>query len=62
MPQDGGPRIAAAVTTGNDIEACFEECKEIAGSLNGIQVETFTRAMVDLRENLKKLSSWGISF
>ena len=62
MPQDGGPRIAAAVASGNDIEACFEECKEIAGSLNGIQVETFTRAMVDLRENLKKLSSWGISF
>ena len=62
MPQDGGPRIAAAVASGDDIEALFEECKEIAGSLNGIQVETFTRAMGDLRDNLKKLASWGYKF
>lgn len=62
MPQDGGPRIAAAVASGDDIEQCFEECKEIAGSLKGIQVETFNRAMGDLRDNLKTLASWGIKF
>jgi hypothetical protein len=62
MPQDGGPRIAAAVTHGDDYEACFEEAIEIVGSLNGIQVETFTRAVPELRENLKKLASWGYNF
>jgi hypothetical protein len=62
MPQDGGPRIAAVVTNGDDIESCFEEAKEIAGSIKGIQVETFTRAMGDLTENLKKLGSWGYHF
>lgn len=62
MPQDGGPRIAAAVTYGDDLESCFEEAKEIAGSLNGTQVETFTRAIPELRDNLKKMASWGYTF
>lgn len=62
MPQDGGPRIASAVTCGDDFESCFEEAKEIVGSINGIQVETFTRAIPELRENMKKLASWGYNF
>ena len=60
MPQDAGPRIAAVVVHGNNLDDLFEEAKEISGKLKGIQVESFTRSFPIAKEKLKTLASWGI--
>ena len=62
MPQKGGPRVASVVTSGDDMEACFEEAKEIAGEVKGMQIETFSRAIPELRDNMKQMSEWGYKF
>jgi hypothetical protein len=60
MPQGGGPRVAAIVTTGDDLEGCFEEAQEISKTLKGYKLEVFTRAIPELRKNIGKLGGLGI--
>jgi predicted RNase H-like HicB family nuclease len=62
MPQGAGPRIAAVVTHGNSLEKLFDEVKEIAGQIKGIQIESFTRSIPIIQENIKQLEKWGIKF
>lgn len=59
MPQGAGPRIAAIVATGNSVDACMEECKEISGELKGTQIEAFTRSFPIIKEKIGKLKEWG---
>jgi hypothetical protein len=60
MPQGGGPRVAAVVTYGDDLESCFSEAEEISKTLRGFKLETFTRAIPQLRKNIEKLREWSI--
>jgi hypothetical protein len=62
MPQGAGPRIAAVVSHGNNLNDCIEECKEISKQINGIQVESFSRGFNSILESIEKLRSWGITF
>jgi hypothetical protein len=62
MPQEGGPRIAAVVTQGDNLDDCFDEATEISEKIKGIQVETFTRSIPSLKKTIEKLRSWGVSF
>jgi len=62
MPQEGGPRVAAVVTRGDNLEDCFAEAEEIAEQIKGIQVETFTRSIPSLKKTLEKLRTWGVPF
>jgi hypothetical protein len=62
MPQGGGPRVAAIVTSGDNLDGCFEEAEEISKQLRGYKLETFTRAIPQLKKNLEKLGQWGIMF
>lgn len=59
MPQGGGPRVAAVVTCGDDLDACFKEAEDIAGQIKGIQVEAFAHSIPDLKKNIEKLRGWG---
>lgn len=59
MPQHAGPRIASIVATGDSVDACMDECKEISGELKGTQVEAFTRAFPIIKEKIEKLKEWG---
>jgi hypothetical protein len=60
LPQGAGPRIAAVVACGDSLEACMEQCKEISGSLKGIQVEAFTRSFPIIEEKIGNLRKWGL--
>ena len=60
LPQGAGPRIAAVVAYGDSMEACMEECREIGGSLKGIQVEAFTRSFPIIEEKIKQLRGWNL--
>jgi hypothetical protein len=60
MPQHGGPRVAAIVSCGDDLEACFDEATEISKTLRGNKIETFTRSIPQLEKNLATLREWGI--
>jgi hypothetical protein len=60
MPQGAGPRIAAVVACGDSIENCMEECKEISGSLKGLQVEAFTRSFPIIEKKIAELRGWGL--
>ena len=60
LPQGAGPRIAAVVSYGDDLHSCMEECKEISGSLKGIQVEAFTRSFPIIEEKIGKLKEWNL--
>jgi hypothetical protein len=60
MPQGAGPRVAAVVTHGDNLEECFAEAEEISLQIKGIQVESFAHSIPALRETLAKLADWGI--
>lgn len=60
LPQGAGPRMAAIVACGDDLDACMEECKGISASLKGIQVESFTRAFPIIQEKIGKLKGWSL--
>lgn len=60
LPQGAGPRMAAVVACGDDLDACMETCKEISASLKGIQVESFTRAFPIIQEKIGKLKRWSL--
>ena len=60
LPQGAGPRIAAVVACGDTLDALFEECKEVSGSLKGIQVEAFTRSFPIIEEKIEQLRKWGL--
>lgn len=61
MPQSGGPRVAAIVTCGDNLEDCFEEAEEISKTLRGFKIEVFTRAIPELSKNIQKLKAWGVT-
>jgi hypothetical protein len=62
MPQRQGPAFGSIAACGNSIDACFAEVEEIAQTVKGTQVESFTGSVSSLKANLKDLSSWGIQF
>jgi len=63
MPQHSDtPGFASIVTTGDNLDACFEEAKEIAGEIKGIGIECLVGSMGGLKENIDKFSEMGVSF
>jgi len=62
MPQKAGPRIAAVVEYGNDLEDLIDQAKEDASQIKGIQVENFSRSFPIALDKLKELKQMGISF
>lgn len=63
MPQKSDtPGFASVVVTGDSLEACFAEAKEISDTIRGIGVECQIGSMSGLKENLEQFSAWGISF
>jgi hypothetical protein len=50
------------VAYGESIDACVAQVEEIAGQVNGCQVEAFTGSADKLRKNLEKLSEAGVRF
>ena len=62
LPQGAGPRVAAVVTNGNNLDDCFEEAKEISSQMKGIQLEAFTRSYPIIMEKIDKFKDWGIKF
>jgi hypothetical protein len=62
IPQEAGPRIAAIVESGNDLNKIIEQVKEDAKQLKGIQIENFSRSFDIALEKIKTLKSWEISF
>jgi hypothetical protein len=60
LPQRKGPRIAAVVAHGDNLDDAMEECREISGQLKGTQVESFTRSFPIIKEKIETLEKWGI--
>lgn len=63
MPQRSDtPGFASIVTTGDSLDACFEEAKEISEQIRGIQVECQIGSMSGLKENIKKFAEMDVHF
>lgn len=63
LPQQAGPRIAAIVSNGNNLDDCFAECEEVSKQIKGIQIETFVSAIPLMKEKLKTFKEeCGITF
>lgn len=62
LPQNSGEEVGAVVAYGNSLEDCMAEVNEIGSQVKGTQLSVTTGSMDDLRENLKDLASWGITF
>lgn len=60
LPQGAGPRVAAVVACGDDIDGCMEECKEISGEMKGLQLEEFTRSFSIIKDKIEELKGWGL--
>lgn len=63
MPQKSDtPGFASIVTTGDNLDDCFEEAKEIASEIKGIGIECLVGSMDGLKENIEKFASFGVKF
>ena len=62
MSQKAGPRIAAVVEYGDDIDNLIEKCKHYSSQIKGFKVESFTRSFPIALDKIKQLKSWGITF
>jgi hypothetical protein len=62
MPQGAGPRVAAIVAHGNNLDDIIEEAKDISKQMKGIQLEAFTRSFPIAQEKIKQLKDWGVDF
>ena len=62
IPQEAGPRIAAIVEEGNNLDDIIEMAKEDGEKIRGYQVENFTRSFPIAQEKIKTLKSFGINF
>jgi hypothetical protein len=60
MPQGAGPRIAAIVEHGDNLDDIIEQAKEDSSQLKGIQIEAFTRSFPIALEKIEQLKEWGI--
>lgn len=61
MPQRAEPLIAAIVTSGDSLDACFAEAVEIGKQIKGCKVEVPGKAVSELKDNISKLLEWGIA-
>ena len=63
MPQHSDtPGFASIVTTGDSMDACFDQAQKIASTLNGIGIDCKIGALGGLKENLKKFAELGVKF
>lgn len=62
LPQNSGEEVGAIVAYGDSLDSCMDEVTEIGKQVKGTQLEVTTGSMGDLKENLKDLASWGITF
>lgn len=62
MPQRQGPAFGSIVAYGNSIDECVDQVEEIAGTVKGTQVESFTGSAEKLKKNLEEFSKVGIEF
>ena len=62
LPQKAGPIFGAIVTYGDSIDDCVAEAEEIANSIKGQGVESFTGSADKLRANLSDMAQWGVHF
>lgn len=63
MPQHSDtPGFASIVVTGDSLDACFGEAKEISSQIKGIGVECLVGSMGGLKENIEKFASLGVKF
>lgn len=62
LPQNSGEEVGAIVAYGNSLEDCMAEVNEIGSQVKGTQLSVTTGSMDVLKENIKDLASWGVSF
>lgn len=63
MPQHSDtPSFGSIVTYGDTLDACFEEAKEIAHSIEGIGVEALVGSVSGLQENIDTFKTFGVKF
>jgi hypothetical protein len=62
LPQNEDVSVGAIVACGDSLEECFEEVKEIAGEVKGIQVETYGRCIDGITKSIEELGQWGVRF
>jgi hypothetical protein len=62
MPQGAGPRVAAIVEEGDNLEDCIDSAKEMAKKIRGSQIENFSRSFDDLLGKIKQMKEWGVPF
>jgi hypothetical protein len=62
MPQGAGPRMAAIVVHGSNLDTLFGEAEDIAGKLKGNQIETFTRSFKIALDKIEQLKKSGVKF
>ena len=60
MPQQSGPRVAAVVSSSDDLESCISEAVEIAGKIKGFKLQDLSKSVTQLRETLDKSREFGI--
>jgi hypothetical protein len=63
MPQNSDtPGFASIVVTGESLDECFDEAKEIADQIKGIGIECQIGSMDGLKKNLEQFAQWGVKF
>lgn len=63
MPQHSDtPGFASIVATGDTLDDCFEQAKEIAHAIKGIGVEALVGSVSGLQENIEKFAEMGVKF
>lgn len=63
MPQRSDtPGFASIVTTGDSMDACFAEAKEISAQIKGIGVECLVGSMDGLKSNIEEFAKMGVTF
>jgi hypothetical protein len=63
MPQrNDTPGFASIVVTGDSLDACFDEAREISDQIKGCQVECCIGSVGGLKENLAQFKKLGVQF
>jgi len=63
LPQHSdNPAFGSIVTTGDTLDACFNEAKEIAHAIKGIGIEALVGSVSDLQDNLETFKTFGVNF
>lgn len=63
LPQHSDtPSFGSIVTTGESLDECFDQAKEIAHEIKGIGIECLVGSVSGLQDNLKQFAKWNVQF